>query len=162
MKSLNITLLKWWVQVTCIIFASVVASEMGWWQALWDADVTKISVGILAVFVLTTMLTGYISKNYQNKKAQSLSNYVWFSSEAMITLGMIGTVAGFLLMLGSAFSNLDVTNIANVQSAIADMAIGMSTALSTTLIGLICSVLIKAQMVILENSWDVSTTEVQE
>jgi hypothetical protein len=65
-------------------------------------------------------------------------------------------------MLGSAFSNLDVTNIANVQSAIADMAIGMSTALSTTLIGLICSVLIKAQMVILENSWDVSTTEVQE
>jgi biopolymer transport protein ExbB/TolQ len=67
-----------------------------------------------------------------------------------------------LLMLGSAFSNLDVTNIANVQAAIADMAIGMSTALSTTLIGLICSVLIKAQMVILENSWDVSTTEVQE
>ena len=65
-------------------------------------------------------------------------------------------------MLGSAFSNLDVTNIANVQSAIADMAIGMSTALSTTLIGLICSVLIKAQMVILENSWDVSTTEIQE
>jgi flagellar motor component MotA len=108
------------------------------------------------------MLTGYISKNYQDKKAQLLSNYVWFSSEAMITLGMIGTVAGFLLMLGSAFSNLDVTNIANVQSAIADMAIGMSTALSTTLIGLICSVLIKAQMVILENSWDVSTTEVQE
>jgi hypothetical protein len=42
------------------------------------------------------------------------------------------------------------------------MAIGMSTALSTTLIGLICSVLIKAQMVILENSWDVSTTEIQE
>ena len=53
MKSLNITLLKWWVQVTCIVFASVVANELGWWQALWDADVTKISMGILAVFALT-------------------------------------------------------------------------------------------------------------
>jgi len=30
----------------------------------------------------------------------------------------------------------------------------MSTALSTTLVGLVCSVLTKAQMVILENSWD--------
>jgi hypothetical protein len=30
----------------------------------------------------------------------------------------------------------------------------MSTALSTTLMGLICSVLTKAQMVILENSWE--------
>jgi len=154
MASLNVTLLKWWIQVSCIVFGSVVAYQLGWWHALWDADITKISIGILSVFVVTMLLTGYLSKNYQDKKSQALGNYVWFASEAMITLGMIGTVAGFLLMLGSAFSNLDVTNIANVQAAIADMAIGMSTALSTTLVGLICSILTKAQMVILENSWE--------
>lgn len=154
MASLNVTLLKWWVQFSCIVFGSVVAYQLGWWHALWDADITKISIGILGVFAVTMLLTGYISKNYQDKKLQALGNYVWFASEAMITLGMIGTVAGFLLMLGSAFSNLDVTNIANVQAAIADMAIGMSTALSTTLVGLICSILTKAQMVILENSWE--------
>ena len=154
MASLNVTLLKWWIQVSCIVFGSVVAYQLGWWHALWDADITKISIGILGVFVVTMLLTGYISKNYQDKKSQALGNYVWFASEAMITLGMIGTVAGFLLMLGTAFSNLDVTNIANVQAAIADMAIGMSTALSTTLVGLICSILTKAQMVILENSWE--------
>jgi hypothetical protein len=154
MASLNVTLLKWWVQFSCIVFGSVVAYQLGWWHALWDADITKISIGILGVFAVTMLLTGYISKNYQDKKSQALGNYVWFASEAMITLGMIGTVAGFLLMLGSAFSNLDVTNIANVQAAIADMAIGMSTALSTTLVGLICSILTKAQMVILENSWE--------
>ena len=154
MASLNVTLLKWWIQVSCIVFGSVVAYQLGWWHALWDADITKISIGILSVFAVTMLLTGYISKNYQDKKLQALGNYVWFASEAMITLGMIGTVAGFLLMLGSAFSNLDVTNIANVQAAIADMAIGMSTALSTTLVGLICSILTKAQMVILENSWE--------
>ena len=154
MASLNVTLLKWWIQVSCIVFGSVVAYQLGWWHALWDADITKISIGILGVFAVTMLLTGYLSKNYQDKKSQALGNYVWFASEAMITLGMIGTVAGFLLMLGTAFSNLDVTNIANVQAAIADMAIGMSTALSTTLVGLICSILTKAQMVILENSWE--------
>jgi len=154
MASLNVTLLKWWIQVSCIVFGSVVAYQLSWWHALWDADITKISIGILGVFAVTMLLTGYISKNYQDKKSQALGNYVWFASEAMITLGMIGTVAGFLLMLGTAFSNLDVTNIANIQAAIADMAIGMSTALSTTLVGLICSILTKAQMVILENSWE--------
>ena len=148
------TLLKWWVQFISIIFASIIAWQLGWWHALYDADLTKISLFILTIFLFTTLTTGYMSSKPNNPKARHLGNYVWFGSEAMITLGMIGTVAGFLLMLGSAFADLDVKNISNVQSAIADMAVGMSTALSTTLMGLICSVLTKAQMVILENSWE--------
>ena len=83
---------------------------------------------------------------------EKLSNYVWFSSETMVTLGLIGTVAGFLLMLSSAFDNLDVKNVENVQEVITDMSLGMSTALCTTLVGLVCSVLTKIQMVILENN----------
>ena len=70
----------------------------------------------------------------------------------MITLGMIGTVAGFLIMLNTAFSGLDVNDIRNVQEEISDMAIGMSTALVTTLVGLICSTLIKVQILVYENS----------
>ena len=70
----------------------------------------------------------------------------------MITLGMIGTVAGFLIMLNTAFSGLDVNDIRNVHEAISDMAIGMSTALVTTLVGLICSTLIKVQILVYENS----------
>ena len=45
----------------------------------------------------------------------------------MVTLGLIGTVAGFLLMLSSAFDNLDVKNVENVQEVITDMSLGMST-----------------------------------
>jgi biopolymer transport protein ExbB/TolQ len=70
----------------------------------------------------------------------------------MITFGLIGTVAGFLLMFSSAFDNLDVGNIENVQEVISSMALGMSTALCTTLAGLVGSVLTKIQMVILENN----------
>jgi hypothetical protein len=149
----NAPLLKWWIQFTASAFGAAIAWHLGWWDALWYADVTKISIAILAIFVFATILTGYISKN-DSERNRHYGNYVWFASEAMITLGMIGTVSGFLLMLNSAFSDLDVKDVANVQEAIADMAVGMSTALSTTLIGLICSVLTKLQMVILENSWD--------
>ena len=148
------TLLKWWVQFISIVFASIIAWQLGWWHALYDADLTKISLFILTIFLFTTLTTGYMSSKPSDLKTRHLGNYVWFGSEAMITLGMIGTVAGFLLMLGSAFADLDVKDISNVQSAIADMAVGMSTALSTTLVGLICSIITKAQMVIIENNWD--------
>ena len=143
-------LLKWWIQLIAALFGAAVAWQLGWWTALWHADVTKISIAIIVLFVGATLLVGYMAKTNDRK----YSDPVWFSTEAMITLGMIGTVAGFLLMLGSAFQDLDVKDVSNVQEAIADMAVGMSTALSTTLMGLICSVLTKLQMVLFENSDD--------
>ena len=102
-----------------------------------------------------------MSKYHYIETYRKLGNYAWFSSEAMITLGMIGTVAGFLLMLSSAFTELDVKSVTSVQGAISDMALGMSTALSTTLVGLICSVFTKVQMVILENCWDKDVDEIE-
>ena len=154
----NHQFLKWWIQVIAIGFASIFAYKLGWFEALWYADITKISFVILTIFIITTCTTGFMSFNSSNPEIKSLGNYIWFGSEAMITLGMIGTVAGFLLMLNSAFADLNVRDVQNMQSAIADMAVGMSTALSTTLIGLICSILTKAQMVIIENSWDAEQT----
>jgi len=60
---------------------------------------------------------------------------------------MVGTVTGFLYMLGTAFENIDVSNTQTLQDALSNMAIGMSTALYTTLTGLIASIIIKIQLV---------------
>ena len=129
------------------------ANQYGWWEFLYNADMTKISFIIIGTFVISSLAVGYIGlKNTTWDTIESISNYVWFASEAMITIGMIGTVAGFLIMLNTAFSGLDVNDIRNVQEAISDMAIGMSTALVTTLVGLICSTLIKVQILVYENS----------
>ena len=143
--------LLWWIQVVTICFASFFIYTFNWFEALYDADQTKISFLIIIVFIGATLTVGVLSyKNLSNRNV--LSNYVWFSSETMVTLGLIGTVAGFLLMLSSAFDNLDVKNVENVQEVITDMSLGMSTALCTTLVGLVSSVLTKIQMVILENN----------
>ena len=143
--------LLWWVQVVSICFASFFIYTFNWFEALYNSDQTKISFLILIVFIIASITTGYLSYK-KTINFEKLSNYVWFSSETMVTLGLIGTVAGFLLMLSSAFDNLDVKNVENVQEVITDMSLGMSTALCTTLVGLVCSVLTKIQMVILENN----------
>ena len=111
----------------------------------------KVSFIIIIIFVATSIATGFLSFRSDTQYIK-LSNYIWFASETMVTLGLIGTVAGFLLMLSSAFDNLDVSNVENVQKVISNMALGMSTALCTTLSGLVGSVLTKVQMVILENN----------
>lgn len=150
----NPVLFKWWIQTVVVAFAAIIAGHLGWWEALWDADQTKISILILFLFVLSTLGTGYISKENDQETLEKYQNYIWFGSEAMITLGMIGTVAGFLILLGSAFESIDVTDTKSLQHVISGMAVGMSTALTTTLVGLIGSVLTKLQMVIIENSWE--------
>ena len=146
--------LLWWIQVVTVSFAAILIFTYGWFEKLYDADQTKISFIIIIIFIGASIATGFLSFK-SNNKYKTLSNYIWFSSETMVTLGLIGTVAGFLLMLSSAFDNLDVKNVENVQEVITDMSLGMSTALCTTLVGLVCSVLTKIQMVILENNQDV-------
>ena len=68
----------------------------------------------------------------------------------MLALGMIGTVIGFILMLGSSFESLNVSDTTSVKTALTDMALGMSTALYTTLVGLVCSQALKVQLVNVE------------
>ena len=41
-----------------------------------------------------------------------------------MVLGLVGTVTGFILMLGTAFTELDVTNITSVQGALVKMSLG--------------------------------------
>jgi biopolymer transport protein ExbB/TolQ len=57
---------------------------------------------------------------------------------------MVGTVIGFIMML-SGFATLDISEIDTVQALIKELGTGMSTALYTTLAGLICSLLLKIQ-----------------
>ena len=74
----------------------------------------------------------------------------WFVAESCMTVGMIGTVIGFMFMLGSSFQQIDPSNIESMRQVIVDMASGMSTALLTTLCGLLAGLFIKVQIVMQE------------
>jgi hypothetical protein len=117
-------------------------------EALYNADVSKLSFLIIGVFALVTPYIGYLtyrlSKNLEVREWK-VEN-CWFFANECQTLGLIGTVIGFLVMLGSAFVGLNVADVANVQHALETMALGMSSALLTTLVGMVCGVLLKLQL----------------
>ena len=142
-------LLRWWLIFCLSVLAGGVAVYFGLHQDLYDGDQTKLSFLILAVFICTSVWIGRCTKISEHQ-FQNI-DLGWFISEACLALGMIGTVTGFLLMLSGAFANIDLANTATIQTALSQMALGMSTALYTTLVGLICSLTLKIQLVNVEN-----------
>ena len=140
----------------CTQFALVtVAYHFGFFQHLYREDTTRIGFFILGLLLLTTLWLGKKVYSFKNnwvggEEAIESVSPGWFLAETCLVLGLIGTVTGFILMLGTAFTELDVTNIVSVQGALVKMSLGMSTALYTTLVGLISSLAIKIQLVTIE------------
>ena len=141
-------LLKWWLIfcLTLLGFGTLYYFNMH--SQLYYADVTKLSFLIIIIFVFTSVWIG--RKTYDLESTSVIDDKIdvgWFIAESCLALGMVGTVTGFLYMLGTAFENIDITDATTLQDALASMAKGMSTALYTTLTGLIASLIIKVQLV---------------
>ena len=145
------SVLKWWLIFCLTLLGLCACVYFNIHKDLYAADVTRLSFLIISIFICTSVWIG--TKTYKVGVQQDYdqkSDVGWFISESCLALGMVGTVTGFLIMLGTAFENVDVTNAATLQQALSDMAIGMSTALWTTLVGLVSSLIIKVQLVNLE------------
>ena len=145
------SLLKWWLIFCLTLVGMCTCVYFNIHKELYVADVTRLSFLIISIFSCTSVWIGM--KTYKvgiQQDYNQQSNVGWFISESCLALGMVGTVTGFLIMLGTAFANVDVSNAVTLQQALSDMATGMSTALWTTLVGLVCSLIIKVQLVNLE------------
>ena len=88
-------LYKWVAILTCTLFGFFVIHMFGLWTALWSADQTKISFIILLVWFISSLFVLY--NIFKPKKADN--DLLWFTAESMVSLGLIGTVSGFLIML---------------------------------------------------------------
>ena len=142
------SILKWWLIFCLTLLGFGIATYFDVHKILYETDVTRLSYLIISIFICTSIWIGI--KTYKVGKLMDYDQKVdvgWFISESCLALGMVGTVTGFLIMLGTAFENVDVTNTATLQQALSDMAVGMSTALWTTLVGLVSSLIIKVQLV---------------
>jgi hypothetical protein len=121
---------------------------------IWEMDRTKLSFVIMIFYLLGTMYMGCrIYKREANIGPainHGKTNGIWFVADQFLSLGMIGTVIGFIIMLTSIFS-VDLSDSGNYSILITNMLVGMGTALWTTLVGLITSMMLKNQIVYYES-----------
>lgn len=72
----------------------------------------------------------------------------WYVVDILIRLGLVGTIVGFILILGTLAGGANV-NAENIQSLLISMSGGMGIALYTTLAGLITATLLGVQYMVL-------------
>ena len=148
--------LRWWLFISILSTALVYSFNGGVFHELWDVDFTKISFFIIGLFTLSSIFCGRIAwrlssyleqKGYDVGLVKGIERDIdagWFVSDLFFTIGMVGTVIGFIVML-SGFDSIDFSNPDTTKQMISSLGAGMSTALYTTLTGLICSILLKIQ-----------------
>jgi len=136
--------LCWWLIVCATAVGLYITHSMGWLVSLYTNDLTYITFVITVITVLTTLSLGY---KFKVLDAVSV-NVEWFVSDVVLTLGMLGTVIGFMIMLQGTFSSIEFNDAHSIRLALSSMSQGLFTALNTTLIGLVSSIILKVQLTV--------------
>jgi len=137
--------LLWWLIFVIQLLALGTAYYYDLHIYAFENDQTYITFVLLALWFLTSLKIGH--RIYKNSTTSDET--YWFIAETCMSIGMMGTVLGFILMLdGSELGSLDPSNIQAMKGVIGQLANGMATALLTTLVGLIVSVSLRSQLIL--------------
>ena len=108
--------------------------------------------------------------NYQQQMAQldvldtrlrSVYAFGFIVADLMLKLGILGTVIGFIIMLGS-LSNLNSVDITVMQTLLAEMSNGMRVALYTTLSGMLAGIILNIKYNLLDWAVDHLVNDIKE
>ena len=142
--------LKWLLIFASSLAGLMVCAMLGLLQTLWDVDGTRISFIIMAIYLVVSAFVGWLTTDAPAQAVAAYRQACRYAPELMMGLGMLGTVIGFVQMLGGAFTDLDPSNVKATQAALSQMAAGISVALTTTLVGLACAMPLQLQLVNLD------------
>jgi hypothetical protein len=145
-----IVFLRWWLILWLSIAAALAAGAFGFYPYLWRSDATFLSWASLAVYAVMTAFIGQLTHRARRGFLQKVTQHLplcWFTANTLLSIGMVGTLVGFLLLLQSLAG---VGPSPDMQKVLGHMTVGFSTAGLTTIVGLVCSMLLKLQLINLQ------------
>lgn len=149
--------LRWWLITALTASVAVAFWAVGWLKSIYVADVTYLTFLISWIYIIFTVRCGIACRRFDKRKKlftiPRLIESGWFASDQLLSIGMVGTVIGFIMML-SSFSTLDFEDVSTAQDLMMNLGSGMGTALSTTLLGLVGSVLLKVQYYLIDQNFE--------
>lgn len=146
--------LHWASLPSLVLVGALIVANLGWFSVMHNGDRTRLTYVILAVFMIGTYVAGRlawrISRLQEGEGGESLSDlrssleHGPFLESLCERLGLLGTLFGFVMMLSGGFGGLSEGGDA-AQEALRQLTSGMATAFITTLVGYVCSILLKLQ-----------------
>ena len=151
------TFTKWFL-VNAVFLTGVFFTETkGGISLMIESDVSYLTVVIMTLYVLVSGMVGklcYLADRIGEKKKwtqQNAKNKLmkradvgWFAAEHFFSLGLLGTVFG--LCVATATSLNEGTEVSDIVSG---LKVGLNTAFYTTICGIVFSLPLQAQLMIL-------------
>ena len=143
--------LRWLLFVSLSTVGIALAATNGIIGEIWATDTYYISTVIFALFAYATASCGLLALQVGMTKPNLESIAItlernWFIASLLSSLGFFGTIVGMLLMT-QGIGNMDLENV-----NLTDFGAGMSMALFTTGVGLICKIFLRTQCFTIQQS----------
>jgi len=131
----------------CVAVWLVYSGVFGW---VVSHDFTYISVMIMALYVGCLVSLPFTEFDWSKSNTRRFDTHYYISSR-LTQLGLLGTVIGLMVAVdGLSQLTIDVNNQSAIMGMIKLMFSALGTALVTTIVGLIASMALATQLVLLD------------
>ena len=149
------TFTKWFLLNAVFVTAIFFAESKGGISLMIKSDVSYLTIVIMTLYVIMSAQVGklcYMADRVDKKKAENDVDLMlrkaevgWFAAEHFFSLGLLGTVFG--LCVATSTSLNEGTEVSDIVSG---LKTGLNTAFYTTICGIIFSLPLQAQLMILK------------
>ena len=146
------TFTKWFLFTAVTGTALFLAEQKGGISLIIQNDQSYLALAIMILFLCASIFTGVLSykadiANVDKKKELSKqSNTGWFCAEHFFSLGLLGTIIGLVLATGGSLDGDKP-----ISEIVSGLKTGLNTAFYTTICGIVFSLLLQIQLLILKN-----------
>ena len=127
-----------WTILVVTALATAIAYYYGFVQYIWSVDVTYLATVIFGLFVFSSI--GIAIVTYRKKATEMVKTQLEFIASHLTAVGMTGTVIGLMVIIADGIPEPS------------QLLIGVGTALTTTLAGLVCTIILNQQLTIMDQA----------
>ena len=150
------TFTKWFLLNAILLTAVFFAEQKDAISTIVKNDLSYISILIMGLYIIISAYVGrlcYLADKINKKRAEDARRYLlqrselgWFSAEHFFSLGLLGTIIGLIFATeGSLDGSLPTAEI------VAGLKEGLNTAFYTTVCGIVFSLPLQLQLMILKH-----------
>ena len=150
------TFTKWFLLNAVVLTTLFLVEQKGGLSLIIKNDLSHLSVVIMALYAVVSVYVGKLcyyadkaSGETERDRIAHKSDVGWFAAEHFFSLGLLGTIIG--LTIATQTSLKDTVSITEVVTG---LKVGLNTAFYTTICGIVFSLPLQAQLMILKISLD--------
>ena len=146
------TFTKWFLLTAVTGTALFFAQLKGALSLIIQNDQSFLGLLIMLLFAVMTVRVGQLSfladvaKDDEKKELNKKAELGWFTAEHFFSFGLLGTIIGLVIATGGSLDGSQP-----VSEIVAGLKTGLNTAFYTTICGIVFSILLQLQLLVLKN-----------